>query len=118
MEDLLITNGVVSIVSLAISVYLIITFIGQARNVSTMRKIMETDHSYYLFENARKYEFMRNKEKALEMYLTAIYKEVKERDLSGVEISKIEGNLKQQHAGKIKQLGGEWPDFSVFKSSI
>ncbi len=90
MQELLIANNVVGIVSLVVAVYLIVTFS----------------------------EFMRNKEKALEMYLNAIFLEAKERDLNGVEVAKIEDNLKQRYADKIKQLGGEWPDFSIFKSSI
>ncbi len=118
MQELLIANNVVGIVSLVIAVYLIITFIGQARNISAIRRMSDTNDSAYLFEQARKYEFMRNKEKALEMYLNAVYVEVKERDLNGVEVGKIEDNLKQRYADKIKQLGGEWPDFSIFKSSI
>lgn len=105
----------IGMISTILSLIVLIVFFFMAVNIKKIKNSLTHESSDRCFEQAKKYEFMREKEKALEMYLEGIYLEVKDFVIEPERKKNREASLRREFGDKITELGGEWPDFDLIK---
>ena len=104
-----------AMVSIVISLVVLIVFFYMAVNISKIKRSLNPANSTACFDLAEKYEFMRENKKALEMYLEGVYLEAKGYIGDQDQINSREKGLRVEFEDKIKELGGEWPNFKTLK---
>jgi uncharacterized protein HemY len=108
-------SAALATVSSVLSLIVLIVFFFLAVNVSKIKKSLHPATSDACFDMAKKYEFMHQKEKALEMYFEGIYLEIKDYVVEPERSRNREQSLQREFGEKIKELGGEWPNFEVMR---
>lgn len=105
----------VTTISFIMGLITLFMFFQIAANVDRIKRHTQPEGAEDYFEKARKFEFKNDPKNALDMYYEGLYLEYKDLATNDQYSENRIKVLKEEYEGKIKDLGGAWPNSTALK---